>query len=166
MRRLLAAAAVTAALLAGTGCSADGSGATQPSAGATVRPTSASGDASPAPGGTVSPAGGNAKAVCAAATKASAEAGTRYVSELGKMLQAGAADDTKGAKAAQQAAERALNTWAAQLKEQSGKASDARLKSLLNEMGTAVGRMKADIESIDEMQLDLMQQRLDQLCAG
>jgi hypothetical protein len=111
------------------------------------------------------PAGGNGKEVCAAATKASTSSVQTFVSELGKSLQAAGANDTAGAQAAQRKAEAALQTWGTAMREQSAKATDARLKAVLAEIATEVGTMKASVESVDEVKLDQLQQRLDQLCA-
>jgi hypothetical protein len=38
------------------------------------------------------------------------------------------------------------------------------LKTLLTDLATEVGTLGADVESIDETELDRLQQRLDQLC--
>ena len=43
--------------------------------------------------------------------------------------------------------------------------TDPQLKTLLTDLGTEVAALGADVESIDETELDRLQQRLDQLCA-
>ncbi|MEH1011930.1 hypothetical protein V6U90_02225 [Micromonospora sp. CPCC 206060] len=178
MRRLIAVTAV--AMLAGAGCSADRDGtagsatpaATAGSTGAPAAgPTTPTGAGPGTPGGgtsggTAAPAGGNGREVCDAATRAGSTAVQTYVSELGKMLTATGAGDTKAAEAARQRAEAALNGWRTELTRQSGLATDARLKTVLAEIAAEVGTMKADINSIDSDKLDQLQQRLDQLCAG
>lgn len=168
MRRLLAAAAITATLLLGAGCSSGRSGTPAvgaPSAGTTAVSTP-NGGAGTSPGAVIRPAGGNAKEVCAAATKASSEAAKTFVSELATMLKAAGANDAKGAQAAQKGAQRSLDSWAAQLKQQAGKATDPQLKALLDQLSAEVGKMKADVDSVDDVKLEQLQQRLDQLCAG
>jgi len=89
-----------------------------------------------------------------------------YVAELGKMVAASAAGDSKGAEAARKRAEAALSGWRKELAAQSGRATDARLKALLAELAGEVAGLKVELDSIDETQLDRLQQRLDQLCAG
>jgi hypothetical protein len=84
---------------------------------------------------------------------------------LGKSLQAAGANDSAGAQAAQRKAEAALQTWSTAMREQSAKSTDARLKAVLAEIATEVGAMKASVDSVDEVKLDQLQQRLDQLCA-
>ncbi|MEK8109633.1 hypothetical protein NKG94_44515 [Micromonospora sp. M12] len=54
---------------------------------------------------------------------------------------------------------------AAALREQSERAVEPQLKTLLTDIGTEVSALGADVESIDETELDRLQQRLDQLCA-
>ncbi|MBO4210808.1 hypothetical protein GSF22_33160 [Micromonospora echinofusca] len=177
MRRLIAVTAVAVAMLAGAGCSADreGAGGTA-TPGVTAGPTGTPGTGPTTPpgagpggspaGGTAAPAGGNGREVCDAAIRAGSTAVQTYVSELGTMLTATGAGDTKTAEAARQRAEAALKGWRTELTRQSALATDARLKTVLAEIAAEVGTMKADINSIDSDKLDQLQQRLDQLCAG
>ncbi|MEV0392606.1 hypothetical protein [Polymorphospora rubra] len=182
MRRLLAAAALAAALLVSAGCSGDepsatptpGGTATPGTAAATpsVAPTGTPSDggsapgAVPTPGTSVAPAGGNAREVCETASKSAADSADTYITQLGAMLQAEAAGDTAGANTARTKAEAALKSWSTAMREQAGRATDARLKAVLEEIATEVGSMKADVASVDGMKLDELQQRLDALCGN
>ncbi|MGI5215608.1 hypothetical protein [Plantactinospora sp. CA-290183] len=174
MRRLLVTAAIAAALFSTVGCSGERDGAAGtaspgagPSAGATASGSPSPGGSAPgAPAGETAPAGGNAKEVCAAATRSSSESVRTFVEELGKSLQAAGANDTRGAQEAQRKAEAALSAWGATMREQSSRATDERLKTVLAEIATEVGTMKASVESVDENKLDQLQQRLDQLCGS
>ncbi|MFB6396004.1 hypothetical protein [Polymorphospora lycopeni] len=182
MRRLLAAATLAATLLLGAGCSGD-EPAADPSPGGTgsATPTAATPSAdptgtpsvegsqpgsAPAPGTSVAPAGGNAREVCETASKAAAGAADTYITQLGAMMQATASGDTAAADAARTKAEAALKSWSGAMREQAGRATDARLKAVLGEIATEVDSMKADVTSVDGMKLDELQQRLDALCGN
>ncbi|MGB2571819.1 hypothetical protein ACPFP2_25695 [Micromonospora citrea] len=161
MRRLLAATVVTTVLLTGSGCSGDRAdeaapaGPAGPSTVSTVLPSAPV---------SVAPAGGNGPQVCAEAEAASSTAVRTYVEELGKMIAAVGANDSTGAETARKRAESALTTWRTALRQQSAKATDPQLKTLLTDLATEVGTLGTDVESIDETELDRLQQRLDQLC--
>ncbi|TDC39434.1 hypothetical protein [Micromonospora sp. KC213] len=166
MRRLLTATVVTTALLTGSGCSGDRADGIPPDRSAS---TGAAGSAAPAtllPSAPVSvaPAGGNGPQVCAEAEAAAATAVRTYVEELGRMIAAVGANDTAGAQTARKQAESALTGWRTALRQQSARATDPQLKTLLTELATEVGTLGTDVESIDETELDRLQQRLDQLC--
>ncbi|MGC4750261.1 hypothetical protein ACLQ28_32030 [Micromonospora sp. DT201] len=166
MRRLLAVTALVTVLFGAAGCSADrpatvGSG---PTGVTTEGPAPAAGDTSP--GAAALPAsGGAARGICAAAQQASTNAVRTYVAELGQMIAAVGAGDSSAAEAARRRAEAALAGWRTQLREQSERATDPQLKTLLTDIGTEVATLSVDVESIDETELDRLQQRLDQLCA-
>ena len=159
MRRLIAATLVTAVLLTGSGCSGDRSDDAAPSTG-----PSATSTVLPSAPVSVAPAGGNGPQVCTAAEQASSAAVRTYVEELGKMIAAVGANDSTGAETARKRAESALTSWRSALQEQSARATDPQLKTLLTDLATEVGTLGADVESIDETELDRLQQRLDQLC--
>ncbi|WP_431926585.1 hypothetical protein [Micromonospora wenchangensis] len=163
MRRLPAAIVVTTVLLAGVGCSGDRADAPT----ASGRPSGAATPASVVPSAAVSgsPAGGNGPQVCADAEAASTTAVRTYVEELGKMIAAVGANDSAAADTARKRAETALTTWRTALRQQSGRATDPQLKTLLTDLATEIGRLGTDVDSIDETELDRLQQRLDQLCA-
>jgi hypothetical protein len=180
VRPAAAAFALAAALLLTTACSDDEEPpAAVPSAAASL-PGAATDPAAtdpaaiaPAPDPAVStvpipagtgPAGGNATNVCDAVTKDSSAAVTEYVGQLAKLAQAG--PDTAEGKAAQIAAERALDTWEASLRAQAGSASDARLKAVLTNMAAQVGAMTADLNSIGGGQVEQLQAQLDELCGS
>lgn len=156
MRRLLAVTALVTVL---AGCSADRPGS--------VGPGSTTGD--PASGSSGIPASGvaagGATEVCVAAQQASTTAVRTYVAELGRMVAAVGAGDSSTAEASRGRAEAALDGWRTELREQSERAPDPQLKTLLTDLGTEVAALGADVESIDETELDRLQQRLDQLCA-
>ncbi|MFJ6199702.1 hypothetical protein [Micromonospora sp. NPDC092111] len=162
MRRLLAATVVTTVLLTGAGCSGD-----RPDDSAAPAASGTSTPAAVVPSVAVSgsPAGGNGPQVCAEAEAASTTAVRTYVEELGKMIAAVGANDSTAAEAARKRAESALTTWRAALRQQSGRATDPQLKTLLTDLATEVGTLGTDVDSIDETELDRLQQRLDQLCA-
>ncbi|MET8123126.1 hypothetical protein [Micromonospora sp. NPDC005189] len=170
MRRLLAVTALVTVLFGAAGCSTDrpagvapgSTGVTTGGSGPAAGGTSPGSTGMPATGGT---AGGNATQICAAAQQTSTTAVRTYVAELGQMIAAVGAGDSSTAEAARGRAEAALAGWRTELREQSARATDPQLKTLLTDLGTEVAALGADVESIDETELDRLQQRLDQLCA-
>ncbi|MDG4783316.1 hypothetical protein O7614_27025 [Micromonospora sp. WMMD961] len=157
MRRLLAVTALVTVL---AGCSADRPEGVRPTP--TGASTSSSGPSGmPAGGG----AAGDATGVCAAAQQASTTAVRTYVAELGRMVAAVGAGDSSAAEVARGRAEAALDGWRTELREHSDRATDPQLKTMLTDLGVEVAALRADVESIDETELDRLQQRLDQLCA-
>ena len=171
MRRLLATALVAVTLLTGSACGKErndlpGAGASPTATGpsATVPgPTGGTPGASPAVTGK---AGGNADEVCAAAVKLSTTSAQTYFVELGKLVQASGAGDTKAADVARQKAQTALRSWATGLREQASRATDPQLKAVLTEVATEVSGMRVDLESIDETKLEQLRERLDVLCGS
>ncbi|MGC4854542.1 hypothetical protein ACLQ24_14400 [Micromonospora sp. DT4] len=161
MRRLLARTLLVVVLVAGGGCSdgrsggADATGGSRPAG-----PTTGGSRGTPVAG----VVGGDAQ-VCAEARRAGATAVREYVAELGRVVAAVGAGDTVTADAARTGAQTALAGWRAALREQGARAADAQLKTLLSDLGTEVAALGVDVESIDETELDRLQQRLDQLCA-
>ena len=160
MRRPLAVTLVTAVLLSGAGCAdRDDSnpfavGFASPAPSATAAP-GVSGPPSPTP---TADAG-----VCLAAKRAGSAAVQTYVQELAEMLTVGRTDRA-AADAARRDAEAALAGWRDSLREQSGRATDPQLKTLLADLATEVGSLGTDVEKIDEAEFDRLQQRLDELC--
>lgn len=179
-RPTAAAFALAAALLSTTACSSGGDepAVTAPSTatsvpGATSGPPVPATGTAPAPGPSAAavpipegsgPAGGNAKDVCDTVTKDSSAAVMEYVGQLSKLAQAG--PDTAEGRAAQAAAEKALDSWEASLRAQAGSATDARLKAVLTNMSAQVGAMTADLEAVGGGQVEQLQARLDELCGG
>ncbi|MEO3769755.1 hypothetical protein [Micromonospora sp. B9E7] len=158
MRRLFAVTALVTVLSGALGCSADRPGTVGPDVTRVATEGPASG---PAGGG----AAGDATQVCAAAQRASTTAVRTYVAELGRMVAAVGAGDSSAGEVARGRAEAALDGWRTELREQSERATDPQLKTMLTDLGTEVAALGADVESIDETELDRLQQRLDQLCA-
>ncbi|MCL7460120.1 hypothetical protein AB0I85_23320 [Micromonospora echinofusca] len=169
MRRLLAVTALTAVLLAGSGCAAERPERAAPPGGAPTGPATggpAGGATTGArPGAGSGAAGGNAPEVCAAAQRAGETAVRTYVEELGKMVAAVGADDAAAARTARERISTALTDWRSTLRRESTRAEDAQLKTLLADMAAEVGTLGTDVDSIDETELDRLRQRLDQLCA-
>ncbi|WP_422736479.1 hypothetical protein ACN263_23380 [Micromonospora sp. WMMD729] len=153
MRRLLARTVLVVVLVAGAGCSDGRSGGADPAGSA------------PSTGTPVDRVAGGDVQVCAEARRAGATAVREYVEELGRMVAAAGAGDTATADAARARAQAALAGWQAALREQRARAADAQLRMLLSDLGTEVAALGGDVESIDETELDRLQQRLDQLCA-
>ncbi|MFG1761266.1 hypothetical protein [Micromonospora echinofusca] len=167
MRRLLAVTALTAVLLAGSGCAAERPERAAPPGAPTGPATGgpAGGATTGAPGTGSGAAGGNAPEVCAAAQRAGETAVRTYVEELGKMVAAVGADDAAAARTARERISTALTDWRSTLRRESTRAEDAQLKTLLADMAAEVGTLGTDVDSIDETELDRLRQRLDQLCA-
>ncbi|MGC5291051.1 hypothetical protein [Micromonospora sp. DT231] len=162
MRRLLAVTALIAVLFDAAGCSADRPTGVGSDPAAVTTGDTASGPSGRSASGA---AAGVATEVCAAAQQASTTAVRTYVAELGQLVAAVGAGDSDKAEAARVRAEAALTGWRSELRKQSERATDPQLKTLLTDLGTEVAALGADVESIDETELDRLQQRLDQLCA-
>ncbi|RGC65542.1 hypothetical protein C5N14_27770 [Micromonospora sp. MW-13] len=171
MRRLLALTVAVAVLSAGAACSAERSGSepgpsgSPPAAGATPGAAGAGPGAAGGSPGPSGPAGGNGPEVCATAQQASGAAVRTYVAELGRMIGAVGANDSATAEAARKRAEAALAGWRTALRQQSARATDPQLRTLLADLASEVGTLGTDVDAIDEEELDKLQQRLDQLCA-
>lgn len=156
MRRVLAVTALAGVLLAGAGC-ADRDGADP----------FAVGFASPAPpAATPAPTATGDAGVCARAKQAGSAAVQRYVQKLAEMLRASAVKDRRTEEAARRDAEVALAGWRDTLREQSARATDPRLRTLLADLATEVGGLGTDVQAIDESEFDRLQGRLDELCPG
>lgn len=163
MRRPLTAFLVMVALFAG-GCSADRSGSSAPSSTPPPAVPSASevGDAAGAADpGTLA---ANTAEVCAAARKAGTDAVGVFVPELAKMVQATANNDTQGAKAAQDAAAAALRGWQSALTAQAARATDPELARTLTGIAAEVGRLTADVATLDDAKLDQLSDALTAIC--
>ncbi|SCG14708.1 hypothetical protein GA0070610_0922 [Micromonospora echinofusca] len=165
MRRLLAVTALTAVLLAGSGCAAERPERAAPPGSAPTGPATGGPASGATTGAGSGAAGGNAPEVCAAAQRAGETAVRTYVEELGKMVAAVGADDAAAARTARDHISTALTDWRSTLRRESTRAEDAQLKTLLADMAAEVGTLGTDVDSIDETELDRLRQRLDQLCA-
>jgi hypothetical protein len=157
MRRPLALTLVTVVLLAGAGCAERDGGNPFEVGFASPAPSAPAASAVPAP--TLSGDAG----VCLAAKQAGSRAVQTYVQKLAEML-TNRFTDRKGADAARRDAEAALAGWRDALRQQSGRATDPQLKTLLADLATEVGSLGTDVEKIDESEFDRLQQRLDELC--
>ncbi|MEU1847323.1 hypothetical protein [Micromonospora sediminicola] len=155
MRRVFAVTALTGLLLAGAGCA---DRRDDPFAVGFASPAPAATSPAPAPTAT-----GDA-GVCARAKQAGSTAVQTYVFKLAEMLRAGGTGDRSRADAAERDAEAALAGWRDVLREQSGRATDPRLRTLLADLATEVGGLGTDVRAIDETEFDRLQGRLDQLC--
>jgi hypothetical protein len=139
-----------------------------PPAGSTDAPGGATaGPGAPAnPPPVVAPAGGNAKEVCAAALKTNTDMGTAFITEMVAMMQATSDGDTAAATAARGRAEKSLADWTGALRGHAARATDATLKTTLGELATQVASMKPDANSIDEIKLESLNERVGQLCGS
>ncbi len=175
MRRTAAALALLVTLpLAAAACSAPErgpAGGPTPSAAATSPGATPAGSPRPgeAPAGSKAPlptakAGGNGPQVCSRAQSASEKGTTVYIDQLSALLQAQGTGDDAGARAAQDKLNKALDTWAAELRRLAGTAEDFQLKTTLGDMAAEVERMEATIDSVDDGRLGDIQDRLDALC--
>ncbi|MEV1332402.1 hypothetical protein AB0J20_22840 [Micromonospora costi] len=159
--------ATTGAAPAGSGPTGGASSGAGSSSGASSGAgSSGAGSSSGASSGGASSGGGDTAAVCAATRQAGASAVETYVAEVGRMVAAVGANDAAAAEAARRRAEAALTGWRGVLREQSGRATDPRLRALLGDLDAEVEAMGADVTGVDETELDRLQQRLDQLCPG
>ncbi|MEV4625174.1 hypothetical protein AB0J90_02625 [Micromonospora sp. NPDC049523] len=196
MRRPLPAAVITTAvltavLLIGSGCAAERPKTEGQAPSGTAAPT-VSGSPAPdasgmpparsseAPGGAtggagapanppppvVAPAGGNAKEVCAAALKTNTDLGTAFITEMVTVMQATSDGDNAAATAARGRAEKGLAEWTTALRGHAAKATDATLKSTLGELATQVSTMKPEANSIDDIKLESLNERISQLCGS
>ncbi|NES12424.1 MULTISPECIES: hypothetical protein [Micromonospora] len=154
MRRVFAVTALTGLLLAGAGCADRDSD------------PFAVGFASPAPRATPAPTATGDAGVCAGAKQAGSAAVQTYVQKLAEMLRANALRDRRTEEAARREAEAALAGWRDTLREQSARAADPRLRTLLADLATEVGGLGTDVRAIDETEFDRLQGRLDELCPG
>src|SRR5262245_21293575 len=122
MRRVLALAVLTAAIIAAAGCdnsNANGTGQNNASA----------------------PAGDNTTDVCAAAESSTRDALTKMAPELAKAIQASTSNDTAGAAAAVQAVKPIVEAWAAALRTETGKATNVELKGALTPLVAELDQM-------------------------
>lgn len=130
MRRLLAASALTAAVLVAGGCSTDGTDTASPGSSSAPGTSTSTSTASATPSAGGSAAGGqtsgNTREVCDAAQKSVDDAGTRFADAVKKVAQGDA-----GAQQARADAKVIFADWATALRTQAGRATDPNLKSAL-----------------------------------
>ncbi|MFE9692866.1 hypothetical protein [Micromonospora sp. NPDC005806] len=87
-----------------------------------------------------------------------------YVQKLAEMLRATGGGDRTAADAARRDAEAALAGWRDARRQQSARADDPRLRTLLADLATEVGGLGTDVQAVDGTEFDRLQQRLDELC--
>ena len=174
MRRLMAAAAVTAALLV-AGCSTDKT-ATADSAAAAPTPaagssagaaTGASAGAKGASGGAGDAAlSGNTKAICDQAAKTGGNAGATFAQDLKLLIDAESSKDKAAVTAAKQKTTRDVENYSYALQDMSKLTDDAALKKALASMSASVGKLKGDVRKIDAEELGRLQGTLDKACGN
>jgi hypothetical protein len=124
MRRVLALAALTTAIIATAGC-----GTSNNNAGGST-PTNSS-----------APAGNNTTEVCTAIESSTRDALNKMAPELAKAIQASTNKDTAAATAAVRAVMPIVQAWAGALRTETGKATDAELKGALTMMVAEFDKM-------------------------
>jgi hypothetical protein len=178
LRRQLVVLAVTAALAAAAGCSADVEGRGGPtgtpgvpsaSGAAPSASAAATPGASAAPGlslGPVptAPAGGNAPQACGQARKATEKGTTAFVQQLTAVLEAQGKNDKGAEQAAEKRLGAVLDAWAVELRRTSSVATDQQLKSTLSQLAAQIDGMTSNVATIDDAALGAIQDRLDALC--
>jgi len=175
MRRLIAAAAVTGALLL-AGCSAD---KTAP-AGTAVAPAPAAGaPAGSAPAGAAASSSaaaaasagdaalaGNTAAICAQASTTGENAAATFAQDLALLLDAESAKDKAATSAAQAKASRDVENYAYALRDMSKLVADPAVKATLASMSTSVEKLKGDIRKIDAAELGRLAGTLGKACGN
>jgi len=128
MRRLLAASALTTAVLVAGGCSTDGTDTASPGSSSAPGTSTSTASATPSAGGSAAggQTSGNTREVCDAAQKSVDDAGTRFAEAVKKVTQGGA-----GAQQARDDAKTIFADWGTALRTQAGRATDPNLKSAL-----------------------------------
>ena len=137
MRRLMAATVFAVLCATATACSDSGDSPSAATSAATSAPTSAATSAAKAAGGS-----GNTKQVCADVQKVITDATTKFSQELVKLTTA-KGDDA----AAVRTIKTLFNEWAAGIREQAAKATDAQLKTALNDAADQLAKVADSIKS-------------------
>jgi len=172
MRRLMAAAAATAALLV-AGCSTDktDTAATAPTPAAGSSAGAATGASAGASAGAKGAAGdaalsGNTKAICDQAAKTGGNAGATFAQDLKLLIDAESSKDKAAVAAAQQKTTRDVENYSYALQDMSKLTDDAALKKALATMSASVGKLKGDVRKIDAEELGRLQGTLDKACGN
>src|SRR5215510_1151648 len=141
MRRILAAAALTAFALAGAACTANGTVTTSPSSGAPAASATAAPSTDP-----------SAQAICAdlRATVLDKDA-KEFGTDLGNMIAARSKNDTAAANAAQQAAVAKLHQISAKLRSEAGTATNPDLKQALNDSADNLDKLANDTDNFSKV---------------
>jgi len=170
MRRIVAAAAVTGALLL-TGCSADKTAGT----GAAGTPTPAVGPAAgssasngAAPGASAGDAAlsGNTRAICDQAATTGTNAAATFAQDLKLLIDAESAKDKAAISAAQQKTTRDVENYAYALQDMSNLVADPAVKKALAEMSKSVEQLKGDVRKVDAQELGRLEGQLSKACGN
>jgi hypothetical protein len=179
MRRLLAAALLTGALVAVGGCSADKTDkADQPADTATFGP--APSDASSGTtglGGPSGPAGdpgrqaagdaalaGNTAAICKQAAKTGGQFASMFAQDRKLLAAAASTHDKDQAAKATEKASRDVDNYSFALLDMAKLAANPPLKKALGEMGNEVSAVKGDVTKLDDKKVAALQATLDKAC--
>lgn len=135
MRRLAAAAVLTAIVLVGAGCNTDGT-------------TSASPTASASPTLDVS---ANTKQVCADVKQLNTDSAAKITAAIAAAVKAGAKGDEAARKKAVDEANTTTMAWVTKLQAEGGKAADPELAKAVNEFATQVNKLVSEDASLDQM---------------
>jgi hypothetical protein len=171
MRRLLAAAVATGALLL-AGCSTDPDA---PSAIPTAAATSA-GSAAPGAADASAPAGvaarnagdaalaGNTAAICTQAAKTGGQFAATFAYDLKLLIDAESAKDKDSAAKAEQKTNRDVENYSYALTDLSKLVADPKVKQALAAMGKQVTALKGDVRKLDDSKLQELGGTLDKAC--
>jgi hypothetical protein len=135
MRRLLATAALAAALLIAAGCGSDSGSDTDSGTGASPNV-----DAS-----------ANSAEVCDATKKLFTDSTKKFSEDLATLITANPAD-TAAQQQALASVKELFTQWSAGLREQAGKALDAELKAGLTESAEGLDTATAQIDTFDDLE--------------
>jgi hypothetical protein len=179
MRRLMAAAAVTAALLL-TGCSTDKTAAGDASAAPTPAGTAAPA-VTGAPGATSATGtartdgdkakgdaalSGNTAALCSQAVRTGGQAAAAFAQDLKLLIDAESARNKAAVAEAKAKTTRDVENYEYALKDMSKLAADPAVKQALAEMSASVDRLKGDVRKIDADELGRLQGTLGKACGN
>jgi hypothetical protein len=164
MRRLFAVAALATAFFA-AGCG----GPSEPESSGTGPGSSAAPATSSAAGTPTGSAGAPAnsaanKEICTAAEQAVTEGLTTFLTEVGKLISATAANNMADAEKAEAAAEAAANKMGADLRAQAAKATDPAMKQALEQTAASFEQMGKDPEKVDEKKMEEAGAVMEKFC--
>jgi hypothetical protein len=169
MRRLVAAAAVTAALsvtgLLVSGCSQDATTTTDAAATPAVG-ASATASGAPAAGAAAGDAAlsGNTAAICLQAQKTGGNAAANFSQDLKLLIDAESAKDPAQVANAKAKTTRDVENYGYALKDLSKLVDDPAVKKGLAEMSASVGKLKGDVRKFDAAELAKLQGTLAKAC--
>jgi hypothetical protein len=170
MRRLWATAASGAVLLLSAGCSTEpaATGAPTPAVvpATPAAPTGASTGASAGPNAGDVALAGNTPAICSQAAKVSGQAAATFAADLKQLVDASTAKDKNLAATAKAKVQHDVEGWSYALGDLANLVADAKVKKALGDMSAAIGKLKGDVEKIDEATLTSLRQQLDQACGA